>query len=146
MKLTGKIIGDRYRVDEYLGSNGITQDYRVVWDEQRQADFIMRVLPEKLATDKVFLRRFHREALRLAKLQHPNIMQFYGLEQDERLAFMLTEYFEGESLKLKIFDAQTPFSPQQIQEILHPTINALQYLHKQGLVHGNVAPANIIWT
>lgn len=143
MDLTGKTIDSRYRVKEYLGSSGITQDYKV-WDEQRQIALVMRVLPEKLATDKIFLRRFQREAEQLAELQHPNLVQFYGLEQAGRLAFMLTEFIEGESLKLKIFDAGVPFSPQQVQEILRPVMSALQYLHKQRIQHGSINPEEII--
>ena len=143
MSLTGKIIINRYRVEEYFGSDGITQDYRV-WDEQRQIHLIMRVLPEKLSTDKMFLRRFQREAQRLVDLGHPNLVQFYGLEQDGRLAFLLTEFVEGESLKLKLFDADAPFSFQQVQVILNPVLKALQYLHKQHMQHGGVEPEDII--
>ena len=145
MNLAGKTLVSRYRVDEYLGSSGIAQDYRV-WDEQRQKNLTMKVLPESLATDKIFMRRLQRKALRLAELQHPNIVQFYSLEQEGRLAFMLTEFIEGDSLKLKIFDVGVPFSPQQVQEILRPVMGALQYLHKHGVFHGNVKPDEIIIT
>ena len=144
MDLAGKTIRTRYRVDEYLGSNGITQDYRV-WDEQRQVNLTMKMLPERLATDKIFLRRFQYEAQRLAKLQHPNIVQFYSLEQEGRLAFMLTEFVEGESLKLKIFDARAPCPFQEIQKILNPLARALMWAHEKfDLVHGDVKPENII--
>jgi len=142
-ELTGKTLLGRYRVDKFLGGDGITQNFKV-WDEQRQVNLTMKILPESLATDKIFLRRFQHEAQQLAKLQHPNYVKFYSLEQEDRMAFMLTEFVEGESLKLKIFDTGVPFSFRQIREFLHPVIDALRYASKRGVEHGSVSPENII--
>jgi len=104
----------------------------------------MKVLHEELALDRVFMRRFQREAQTLSKLQHPNIVRFYGLEQQDRLAFMLLDYIEGETLKHKIFDAAGPMPLDEIRSILRSVCGALQFAHSNGMVHCDIKPGNIM--
>lgn len=104
----------------------------------------MKVLREDLAEDQVFIRRFKREAQTLAKLQHPNIMRFFGLEQESHLAFLLMEYIDGVTLRRAVFDYKKPFSKKRVIEIMGPVCAALQYAHQQGLVHCDVKSANIM--
>jgi len=77
-ELTGKILSNRYRVDSFLGRGGMAQVYKV-WDNRRMTFLAMKVLHEDLSLDRIFMRRFQREAQTLEKLQHPNIVRFYGL-------------------------------------------------------------------
>ena len=79
-----------------------------VWDSHRSTTLAIKVMHADLALDRAFLRRFKREAQTLERLQHPNIVRFYGLEQDEYLTFMVMDYVEGKTLKHKIFDADGP--------------------------------------
>jgi formylglycine-generating enzyme required for sulfatase activity len=92
----------------------------------------------------VFLRRFQREARNLERLQHPYIVRFYGLEQDEGLAFMLMDYIEGTTLRKEIFRAEGPFTERKALEVLRPVCAALHYAHNLGVVHCDVKPANIM--
>ena len=142
-ELIGKIILDRYRVDKFLGSGGMAEVYKV-WDTHRNAWLAMKVLHSDLALDHAFLRRFRREAKTLERLQHPNIVRFYGLEQHERLIFMLMDYVDGESLKPKIFDAQGPLPFDQVYSITCELAWALKYAHSEGYVHSDVKPGNIM--
>jgi len=141
--LSGQTLLNRYHVDTFIGRGGMADVYKV-WDKELMSFLAMKLLHQDIATDKIFLRRFRREAATLAKLQHPNIVRFYGFEQVGRLAFMLMDFIDGESLKLKIFDADQPFSIERITEIIHPVIGALQYAHNQGMVHCDLKPANIM--
>ena len=88
--LIGQVIQNRYGIREFLGRGGMAEVYRV-WDNQRMSFLALKVLHEDLALDKIFIRRFAREANNLARLQHPNIVRFYGFERQGRLAFMLME-------------------------------------------------------
>lgn len=92
--MVGKILANRYRVDQFLGRVGMAEVYKV-WDTHRNAWLAMKVLHEELALDHTFLRRFKREAETLAHLQHPNIVRFHGLEQVERTSFILMDFVDG---------------------------------------------------
>jgi serine/threonine protein kinase len=142
--LVGKIIKERYRVEESLGRGGMAEVYKV-WDKERATYLALKLLREDLARDVVFLRRFQREARNLAQLQHPHIVRFYGLEQDELKAFMLMDYVEGEDLKTEIFFHRGEgIPPQRTVEIIHPVCSALAYAHKCGYIHCDVKPGNVI--
>lgn len=141
--LIGKTIVKRYRVDSLLGRGGMGDVYKV-WDSQRAVFLTMKVLHADLAEDRVFLRRFAREAETLSALQHPHIVRFYGLEQDGQLTFMLMDYVEGTTLRGQIFDTQKPFTVEQVLKIIRPVCSALYYAHKMGRVHCDIKPANIM--
>jgi len=141
--LIGKTISNRYRVDSLLGRGGMGDVYKV-WDSQRGVFLAMKVLHADLAEDKVFLRRFAREAETLSALQHPHIVRFYGLEQEGRLTFMLMDYIEGTTLRGQIFDSNQPFSIEQVLQIVKPVCSAVHYAHQMGRVHCDIKPANIM--
>jgi serine/threonine protein kinase len=142
-ELTGRVLQSRYRVDAFLGRGGMADVYKV-WDQQRAVYLAMKVLHADLAEDRVFLRRFKREADTLAKLQHPHIVRSYGLETDGRIAFILMDYIEGENLRTRIFDRNRPFTPEEVLEIMQPVCAALHYAHQSGIVHCDIKPANIM--
>jgi serine/threonine-protein kinase len=141
--IIGKTIKSRYRVDALLGRGGMAEVYKV-YDIQRGAPLAMKMLREDLAEDRVFLRRFEREAQNLAKMQHPNIVRFYGLEQDGFLAFILMDYIQGPTLRKIIFGAQGPLEDQKVLEIMQPVCSALHYAHQQGIVHCDLKSANVM--
>ena len=142
--LLGRILSGRYRVDSTLGRGGMAEVYKV-WDEQRTAYLALKLLREDLAQDRLFLRRFKREAQTLSKLQHPNIVRFYGLEQDGLLAFMLMDLVKGTSLRAEIFQLDgSPMSIQRILEIMRSVCSALNYAHQQGMIHCDAKPGNIL--
>lgn len=141
--LVGNILKNRYRVEEFLGRGGMAEVYRV-WDTQRGVPLAMKVLRADLAEDRIFLRRFEREARNLTRLQHPNIVRCYGLEREGHLAYMLMDYIDGWSLRREIYDTNGPLSMGRILEIMEPVCSALGYAHKMGMVHCDVKAANIM--
>ena len=143
-RLVGKTLLERYNVHEFLGRGGMAEVYKV-WDSQRMTHLAMKVLLEDLALDRVFVRRFTREANTLAKLQHPNIVRFFEFDKEGRFAFLLMEYVEGETLKHLIHDAQGISIPAgQIRIIARAVCGALHYAHNQNLTHCDIKPANIM--
>ena len=138
------MINDRYRVDKFLGRGGMADVYRV-WDKERGVNLALKMLHEELALDKVFLRRFKREAETLSTLQHPNIVRFYGMDVLDRQIYMLLDYVPGESLKHRIYDSPGPLRNDEIIDIMRPLCSALGYAHKQGLVHCDIKPGNVLF-
>jgi tRNA A-37 threonylcarbamoyl transferase component Bud32 len=141
--LIGSTLINRYRIDKFLGRGGMAEVYQV-WDTQRGVPLAMKVLREDLAEDRIFMRRFEREANNLTRLQHPNIVRCYGLGREGRIAFMLMDYIEGSTLRGEIFDADGPLTTERILDILHPICSALNYAHQMGMVHCDVKSANIM--
>jgi len=142
--LIGQTLLNRYQVLEPIGRGGMAEVYKV-YDQKRAVHLALKLLHEDLAQDRVFLRRFQREAQTLAKLQHPNIVRFYGFEQDGRQSFLLMDYVEGESLRSEIFDLDgKPMALPRVWEIMQSICSALHYAHAMGLVHCDLKPGNVM--
>lgn len=141
--LIGQQLNKRYQVLDLIGRGGMAEVYRV-WDEVRADTLAMKVLREDLAQDKIFLRRFEREAQTLAKLQHRSIVRFFGLEHDDLITFLLLEFIDGSSLREEIFRAVQPFSIERVMEVLRPVCAAIHYAHQMGIVHCDLKPGNIL--
>ena len=142
--LTGQTLLNRYQVLELIGRGGMAEVYKV-WDKKRAVHLALKLLREDLAQDRVFLRRFQREAQTLAKLQHPNIVRFYGFEQDGRQSFLLMDYVEGDSLRSEIFNLDgRSMTLDRVWEIVRAVCSALHYAHEMGLVHCDLKPGNVM--
>ncbi|GEM_PF-3180222 len=141
--LLGKTLKNRYRIDGFLGRGGMADVYKV-WDTQRGIYLALKVLREDLAEDKIFLRRFEREARMLATLQHPNIVRFYGLEYSDEYVYMLMDFIQGKTLRKIISERNAPFEEDEILGVLEPVCKALNYAHQSGRVHCDVKGANIM--
>ena len=142
--LIGQLLAGRYQIEEHIGEGGMARVYKA-WDTQRAAWLALKLLREDLSQDPVFLRRFRREAQTLERLQHPNIVRTYGLEQDDLQAFIVMDLVEGNSLRAEIFRQQgQPFSAERVVQVMRPVASALHYAHHLGMAHCDVKPANIL--
>ncbi|MDZ5648602.1 serine/threonine-protein kinase [Nitrospirillum sp. BR 11828] len=83
-----------------------------------------------------------REARALARLQHPNIVGIFGLEQEGDQTYLAMEHVEGETLAARL--AQGPLPLDQALDIAAQLADALAAAHGQGVVHADIKPANVI--
>ena len=142
--LIGRTLSNRYRIEESLGRGGMAEVFKA-WDTQRATYLALKVLRQDLSRDLVFLRRFQREAHTLAKLQHPNIVRFYGIEADHLTVFMLMDFIEGSTLQDEIFLSKgQPLAQDFMWLVLQSMCSALHYAHSMGLVHCDIKPGNIM--
>jgi len=142
--LIGKTLSNRYRIDQSLGRGGMAEVYKA-WDQVRATEIALKVLRQDLARDQIFLRRFQREAETLEKLQHPNIVRFYAIEQDHLTVFILMDFIEGITLQDEIFLSHgKPLHNDFILLVMKSVCSALHYAHRQNLVHCDIKPGNIM--
>lgn len=138
----GQIIG-HYRIVEHIGGGGMGVVYRA-HDEQLDRDVALKVLPAGTLTDHTARRRFRKEALTLAKLNHPNIAMVFEFGSQEGLDFLVMELIPGETLEQKLKAGPLPY--KDIVRLGLQLAEALTAAHAQGVVHRDLKPANLIVT
>ncbi len=142
-RLEGTVLNNRYRVLSFIGRGGMADVYAAE-DLTTNRKIALKFLRDDLAEDRIFRRRFRREAEVLEQLRHPNIMAYYGFEESGDLAFIVAEHIDGESLRRKLRRLRTPLTIGQVLSILGPVCEALEYAHGIGIYHCDIKPANIM--
>lgn len=139
-----QIIFNQFRVDAFIASGGMGAVYRV-WDLKRNVPLAMKTLHSDLADEPHIIKRLKREANALKKLTHPHIVQYYGLFATRKFTFLLESYIDGPSMKEILGENWTkPMSTQEALSYIKAISSALGYAHKNGVVHCDVKPANIL--
>ena len=98
---------------------------------------------EKLNLVNSFKKKFTKEAQRLAKFQHPNIVQVMDTFEENNTAYFVMEYLMGGSLE-DLLSKEGSLSEQKTKELILPLIDALDAIHKTDLLHLDIKPANIM--
>jgi hypothetical protein len=141
--MSERLLLGRYRLRQFLGGGGMADVY-LAFDEKRQALVAIKILREDMAEDPYLLRGFRREAEALAKLDHPNIVRFYGFEQDGDTAFIVMDYVDGTTLRRKLKEQGGALPLKDVTAILRDVCAALNYGHLEGFAHRDLKPANVM--
>ena len=134
----------RYRLIRPLGRGAMGVVY-LGTDERLHRTVAIKVIPDDLAGDDDLLRRFQREARSLAKLRHPNIVQIYDVDSERGRNFIVMEYVDGPALDTVIRTAGR-IAPKPAAKFSFDVALALQHTHREGIVHRDVKPGNILIT
>ncbi len=139
----GRVLGGRYRLVTPLGTGASAHVY-LADDVSLHRRVAIKILHPALAGDSAFLKRFRAEAVAVAALNHPNILQVYdwGDEQDE--PYLVLEYLAGGSLR-QVFDTGTLLTPEQAVHVGIEAASGLDYAHRRGLIHRDIKPANLLF-
>jgi serine/threonine protein kinase len=135
-------LSGRYEIGERLGSGGMSNVYKAT-DHILERTVAVKILAEHLSDDERFVARFRREALAVAKLIHPNIVQVYDTGVDEDRHYIVMEYVEGRS-GAQILQRQGPVDPEIAAEIGIQACAGLDYAHRRGIIHRDVKPGNLM--
>jgi eukaryotic-like serine/threonine-protein kinase len=135
-------LSGRYDLGDRLGSGGMSNVYRAT-DLILERTVAVKILAEHLSDDERFVARFRREALAVAKLIHPNIVQVYDTGIDEGRHYIVMEYVEGRS-GAQILQRQGPLEPETAAEGGIQACAGLDYAHRRGIIHRDVKPGNLM--
>lgn len=131
-----------YHVLEVVGQGGMGTVFKA-FDEQLHRIVAIKVISGELAAHAPARRRFIREARTAAAVAHEHVVTIHAVNEEHRPPFIVMQYVEGCSLQEKL-DRQGPPSLPEILRIGYQIAAGLAAAHKQGLVHRDVKPANIL--
>lgn len=134
---------EEYDIVQELGRGGMAIVYKAR-EKQLERDVAIKVLPFSLAFDAEFVERFQREARTAAKLEHPNIIPIYRVGRSGRVIYFVMKFLRGESLSERL-EEHGSLPPEDIRRILSQTGQALGYAHRNGIVHRDIKPDNIMF-
>jgi len=135
-------ISERYELGDRLGSGGMSTVYKAT-DRVLERTVAVKILAEHLSDDDKFVARFRREALAVAKLIHPNIVQVYDTGVDNYRHYIVMEYVEGKSAA-QLLQTRGRLGSDAAVEIGIQSCAGLEYAHRQGIIHRDVKPGNLM--
>src|SRR3954454_14895811 len=141
--MTVETVGSRYALDGRLGEGGQGCVYRARHLQLGKA-FALKVISPAFALDSVARQRFNDEAKLASEISHPNIVSVVDFGEDAQFgAYMVMELVEGEPL---IHEQAAPMAVRRACDILGQIADALEHIHRRGIVHGDVKADNIMLT
>ena len=140
--LAGTKLGP-YEIIAPIGAGGMGEVYKAT-DTRLDRVVAIKVLPEHLSSNVELKQRFEREARAVASVNHPNICTLHDIGHEEGVDFMVMEYIEGETLRDRLQKGALPLG-EALQHGIE-IADALDKAHRQGVVHRDVKPGNVMVT
>src|SRR5262249_43552968 len=140
--VAGQTLG-RYQLPEQLGWGGVGIVFRA-YDTALERDVALKVLRSSKFDDPIARTRFRKEALTLAKLNHPNIITIHDFHTEDRIDFLIMEYVQGETLAAKLRGVALP--EKEVLSIGDQIAAALQEAHERDIIHCDLKPCNVLLT
>jgi len=137
--MIGQTLG-HYRVLEKIGEGGMGVVYRA-HDERLDRSVALKFLPVGTLPDEPARKRFHKEALLLARLSHPNIGVIHDFDAQDGVDFLVMEYIAGTNLALKL--AACSLAEKEVVGLGAQIAAALEEAHEHGVVHSDLKPGNV---
>jgi serine/threonine-protein kinase len=131
---------DSYRIEAPVARSGMASIYRAV-DTRNNQIVALKIPHPEMEADPILYDRFQREAGIGEKLDHPRVMRVFGGEKRSRI-YMVMEWCEGRLLRDILNDG--PIAPDRAIRIAVAVLEALEYIHNNGVVHRDLKPENIM--
>ena len=143
LDLTNCVLGD-FRLLRRLGSGGMAQVY-LAEQTSLQRNVAIKVMRPDFGGDDLYRQRFEHEARAAAGLTHPNIVQVYGVGEEDGIHYIAQEYVHGLNLR-QFLDRRKPPGAHLAIHLMRQVSSALNAAHKSGIVHRDIKPENIMVT
>lgn len=138
------VLNDRYEIHRRIARGGMAEVF-LARDQLLDRPVAVKVLFPEFATDPSFVARFRREAQSAANLNHPNIVAVYDWGKHDSTYYIVMEYVEGRSLA-DIIHSEGPLHPDRAADIATDIAAALGFAHRNGVIHRDVKPGNVLVT
>jgi len=135
-------VGDHYLIENELGRGGMAAVFRAM-DVRLQRRVAIKLLPPDMAFNAAMRSRFLREAQMAAQLSHPNIVPIFAVDEREGLVYFVMALVDGESVARLLAD-QGQFEVDRVRRVIAEVADALDCAHRQGVVHRDIKPDNIL--
>lgn len=142
MIVKGQLVDDRYEILKTIGEGGMANVY-LAFDNILKRQVAIKVLRGDLATDEKFVRRFQREALSASSLSHHNIVQIYGVGEDDGDYYIVMEYVPGKNLK-QLLKKRERLTVHEVVDIMLQITSAMGAAHDNLIIHRDLKPQNIL--
>ena len=139
-----RVYTNRYEIVRHLARGGMAEVY-LAHDQLLDRRVALKVLFPEFARDPAFVQRFRREAQAAANLNHPNIVAVFDWGEEDGTYFIVMEYVEGRSVREAI-QSDGPLYPNLAADLASDIAGALGFAHRNGVVHRDVKPGNILLT
>ena len=139
-----RVYTNRYEIVRHLARGGMAEVY-LAHDQLLDRRVALKVLFPEFARDPAFVQRFRREAQSAANLNHPNIVAVFDWGEEDGTYFIVMEYVEGRSVREAI-QSDGPLYPNLAADLASDIAGALGFAHRNGVVHRDVKPGNILLT
>jgi serine/threonine-protein kinase len=136
----GAMLGP-YRLDEEVGRGGMGVVYKA-WDTHLNRAVAVKMIHAPAGASPETLARFRAEAVAVARLQHPNIVQVFETGERDGQPYVALEYVPGGSLAQ--FLTGRPVCPADAAALVETLARAVHYAHRRGVIHRDLKPANIL--
>lgn len=131
----------KYEIRSLLGQGGMATVY-LAYQSDIDREVAIKVLPPHPGQDPQFMDRFQQEARTIARLQHPHILPVFDFGVENEILYLVMPYVGGGSLKNLMQGRRLP--PSRIVEVITDVASAIDYAHRQGVIHRDIKPDNIL--
>ncbi len=138
--MIGKTLS-HYKILEKLGAGGQGEVY-LAEDSRLDRKVALKILPQHLSERADLRERFEREARAVSSLNHPHICTLYDIGEQDGIHYLVMEHLVGETLEARL--AKGPLPLEQTLECAIQIADALDKAHRQGVVHRDLKPGNIM--
>ena len=141
-KYIGKLLDDRYEIQEVIGEGGMAVVYRAL-DHRLNRSVAVKIMRDEMAEDEEFKRRFCAESHAVAMLSNPNIVAVFDVSHNDAMEYIVMELVDGITLK-QYMDRKGPIVWREALHFTRQIARALAHAHERGIIHRDIKPHNIM--